>query len=295
VPTPTESVPTDRLSDVFGQVANERRVELLVTLWELFPEPTSFSKLQSAAGMPDSGKFNYHLGVLVPEFVRKTEAGYLLTYAGREAIGVAVSGNFTDADAVDVGPVPAGECMFCAGGLEAVYEGGRMIVTCDDCGELVVDLPIPPIAVSTVPPDRVPAVFSRHLLTLTHTLAAGFCKRCHGAVDARLTALSDRESVTYRDALDVHFACRQCGDTTDLNVGAVVMNHPAVVATLLEAGVDLHDADTYVWELLPLLDPDETLRVDAGDPLLDLRIEVDGAVLDLTVDGSASVVDYDLP
>jgi hypothetical protein len=283
-------VPTERLEGVFGLVANELRIEILLELWEQYPEPITFADLHSEIGIRDSGRFNYHLNVLRPEFVHKTDDGYRPTHAGREVIGAAVSGSFTDGNTLDIGPVPAGECMFCSGDLTARYDEGQVVVTCTDCDDLIAKLPISPVAVSTVDPERMPEVFSNHLLTMTHELSVGFCKRCHGHVDARLTALSDDESATYRDALDVRFVCRQCRDRTNLNVGAVVMNHPAVTSFLFDAGVDLRE--TYVWEVLPLLDPEETL-VDGEEPRLHLRVELDGDALELTLDDSVTVVDYE--
>lgn len=285
-----EQVPIERLEEVFGLVANELRIEILLELWEQYPDPITFADLHSEIGIRDSGRFNYHLNVLHPSFVRKTDDGYRLTHAGREAIGVAVSGSFTEADTLDLGPVPAGRCMFCSGDLTARYDAGQVVVTCTECEELIAKLPISPVSVSTVEPERMPEVFSNHLLTMTHELSVGFCKRCHGHVDARLTALSDDESAAYRDALDVRFTCQQCGDRTNLNVGGVVMNHPAVTSFLFDAGIDLRE--TYVWEVLPLLDPEETL-VDGEEPRLHLRIELDGDVLELTLDDSVTVVDYE--
>jgi hypothetical protein len=72
------------------------------------------------------------------------------------------------------------------------------------------------------------------------------------------------------------------------------MNHPVVTSFLFDAGVDLHDRGTYVWEVLPLLDPDETL-IGGEDPRLELRFEIDERMLELTVDDSVTVVDYEYP
>ena len=283
-----------KLEEVFGLVANQSRIDVLLELWKQYPDPIAFSDLREAVGMENSGKFNYHLNVLRPEFVRKGEEGYRLTFAGRQAIGVSVSGSFTAADTVDIGRVPAGTCRICTGRLEAVYEEGHVVVTCSDCEELLAKLPISPISISTVEPERVPDVFSDHLLILAHTLSSGFCTHCRGRVEASLTALSDEESVTYRDTLDVRFDCQQCGDWTNLNVGGVLMNHPVVTSFLFDAGIDLHDRGTYGWEVLPLHDPDENLA-GGEDPRLELRFEIDERVLELTVDDSVTVVDYEHP
>jgi hypothetical protein len=67
------------------------------------------------------------------------------------------------------------------------------------------------------------------------------------------------------------------------------MDHPAVMSFLFDAGIDLRKV--YVWELVPLLDPDETIVSE--DPLqLRLEITVDGDTLELTLDESATVIEH---
>jgi hypothetical protein len=285
-----DRVPAAELDDAFGLIANELRIEILRALWEEPGEPLSFTALHSRLDVRESSKFNYHLGRLVPEFVRKTDEGYLLTHAGKQVVGAAVSGVLTEARTLNLGPVGAGECMFCAGALEARYEDGDVTVDCTACDRLIMDLPVPPVVVADADPEELPGLVSSHVLTLTQQLSRGQCKLCHGRVDARLGAPSDAESVAYRSTLDVRFDCRACGDRTFLNAGATVMDHPAVAAFLLDAGIDLRE--TYVWEVVPLLDPDET--VEREDPLrLRLVVELDGESLALWLDESATVVDYE--
>jgi DNA-directed RNA polymerase subunit RPC12/RpoP len=285
-----DQVSAAELDDAFGLVANELRIEILRALRESPGEPLPFTALQSRVDVPDSGKFNYHLGLLVPEFVRKTDDGYLLTHAGQRIIGAAVSGVLTESGTVDLGPVPAGDCMFCGGALDARYDDGDVAVDCPECDRLIMALPVPPVVVADVAPQELPRVVSRHVLTLTQQLSRGLCKLCHGRVDATLTALSDEESVAYRPTLDVRFECRNCGDRTSLNVGATLMDHPAVTSFLFDAGIDLRES--YVWELVSLLDPDESI-VGEDPPRLKLAVQLDGESIALWLDESATVVDYE--
>jgi hypothetical protein len=286
----SEWLPAADLDDAFGALANELRIETLRILWENRMDPLSFSELQTRLDLYDSGKFNYHLDRLVPEFVRKTGEGYVLTHAGRQVIGAAVSGSLTEADEVDIGPVPAGDCMFCDGELAARYDRGRVVVDCPDCEELMAAMPVPPSAVADLEPERLPAVFSDYLLTLTDRVSRGFCIRCSGRVEPTLTALSPAESVAHRPALNVRFDCPACGNETNLNAGAVVLNHPAVASFLFDAGVDPRTA--CAWELTSMLDPDT--EVVSEDPLgVRLDVELDGGTLSLVLDESASVVEYE--
>ncbi|MFB6120503.1 MAG: ArsR family transcriptional regulator [Halobacteriaceae archaeon] len=280
------------LDDVLSLIANETRLEILRQMWDAYPDTLSFSTLRSRVGMRDSGTFNYHVDRLTPEFLRTVDGEYTLTYAGRTVVGAAVSGQFTDADSVEVGPVPAGDCLHCGGTAMARYEGGLGIVDCPACDELLAQMPVPPVTIATVAPEELPAVFSKHLLTRAAKLSRGFCTLCHGRVEASMTGRSEADSATYRSLLDVRFTCEECGVRTSLNVGAVMMDHPAVVSVLFDAGIDLRE--TYVWSVLPLLDPEA--EVVAEDPLrLRLRIHVEGDTLELTVDESGTVRNYRRP
>ena len=285
---PADSDAPAALDEVLGIVASDVRLDILEAAWESAPAPATFSALHSRVGLRDSGTFNYHLDQLVPRFLRKGEDGYALTYAGRQAIGAAVSGRFTDADAVAVGPVAAGDCFRCDGDAEARYADGAITVDCADCGEILAEMPVPPVTVAAVDPPELPAVFSRHLLTRTQRLDRGFCTLCHGRVDASLTGDSDADAATYRSLLDVRFECRQCGVRSSLNVGAVLMDHPAIISLLHDVGIDLRE--TYVWEVPSLLDPEAA--VTSEEPLrLDLTVSIAGEAVRVTVDETASVLE----
>jgi DNA-binding transcriptional ArsR family regulator len=85
------------LGEIFGLVADPTRLEILKALWEERTaheghgqEPVDFSTLREAVGVRDSGRFNYHLDSLVPEFVSQEDDGYTLTFAGSNIVGAAV-------------------------------------------------------------------------------------------------------------------------------------------------------------------------------------------------------------
>ncbi|MFD1527154.1 winged helix-turn-helix domain-containing protein [Halolamina salina] len=277
----------DGAENVFGLLANGVRIDILRALWAAAPNPVAFSELRDRVGVEDSGTFNYHLDQLQPAFVTK-EDGYRLSYAGRQAVGSVISGRFSAADAADVGPVPAGDCMHCGETTEATYDDGFFVVDCPACEQLVVKMSTPPIVVASTEPERLPSVVSKHVLTRTERLSRGFCTLCDGRVDATLAPESET-ATTFRPELDVRFTCRECGAEPRLNVAAVLFDHPAVVSFLHDAGVDLRE--TYVWEIQSLLDPEATV-VDRDPPKLRLTFEIDGEALTVVVDGSASVVEY---
>jgi DNA-binding transcriptional ArsR family regulator len=85
-------------SEAFQTLADETRVTVLVELLaaeRAGATPRSFSELQRAVDAESSAGFAYHLRQLTGHFVRKGEAGYVLTTAGRRAAEAIVAGTFT--------------------------------------------------------------------------------------------------------------------------------------------------------------------------------------------------------
>lgn len=88
-------------SETFQLLASEVRVSVLLELLAAERRGAgarSFSALQAAAGEDSSAGFAYHLRQLDDYFVRKTDAGYVLTPAGRRTAEAVVDGTFTVAD-----------------------------------------------------------------------------------------------------------------------------------------------------------------------------------------------------
>ena len=274
---------------VFALLANGTRIEILRELWDAAPESVSFSGLRCRVGAEDSGTFNYHLNQLRPTFVTKEDETYTLTHRGQQTVGYVVSGQFASDELPEAGPVPAGDCLRCGAAAEATYADGSFSVDCPACGMLIIDTSIPPIVVASADAGELPEVVSRHVQTRTEELSRGFCTLCAGRVDAELVFDSE-ESITFRSELGVRFECRECGAHPCLNVAAVTMDHPAVVAFLHDTAIDLRES--YVWEVHALLDPEATV-VSEDPPRLDLAFETDGERLELTVDETATVIDHE--
>ncbi|PSP55985.1 hypothetical protein BRC82_03190 [Halobacteriales archaeon QS_1_67_19] len=145
----TEADGTDP-ADAFGLIADETRMTILRALaeapYEEYGGSLSFSELRSRADVRDSGKFNYHLQQLVGQFIRETDDGYSLNYAGDLLYRTVVAGFFTDqtdADDVDTDS----RCLDCETGLETRYEDTRLHIACPECGREYQDIPFPPTAV----------------------------------------------------------------------------------------------------------------------------------------------------
>lgn len=87
-PAPTEPIREEGI-EALEALGNEQRITILRALAET-DTPLPFSELRRRVGIDDTGRFNYHLDQLLGPFVRQTDAGYELGYAG-ERLVVAVA------------------------------------------------------------------------------------------------------------------------------------------------------------------------------------------------------------
>ncbi|NHN46014.1 helix-turn-helix domain-containing protein [Halostella sp. JP-L12] len=270
--------------EAFSLLANETRFGILRALWDAEDDALSFSELRERSGVSDSGQFNYHLGKLVGAFVRETEGGYALRYAGYQAIGAVLAGAYTRETTVD--PVPVdGACPECGGPLEASYREERARIGCANCGAAITEYDVPPGIVDAYEPEELPHVFDRWVRTQMPQHLAGFCPRCLGrlrtALAPDLSAEDDPPAVTHE--------CDRCVFSSYSVVGAVVLDHPAVVAFHYDHGVDLRE--TPLWELdwivssrheLVSTDPPRArVYVRYGDEELAVDVDADGDVTDV--------------
>jgi len=287
-----EAVTGTSPEEAFSLVANETRFDILQALWAAETgegtKSLSFSALQDRTGIRDSGQFNYHLSELTPRFVRGTDDGYELTFAGTQIIGAAVSGVYTDAETRRIEPVPVGTCPECGADIEAGYEAGHITIACSACDVTVSELPAPPVLAADVDPEDLPLVFSRRLRSDISRLNSGFCWLCGGHVETRLDRSFTDEVDADGDRLGVVYTCNACGKQTGGVVGAAVLDHPAVVGFLHDQGADLRE--TYLWELDWLFEAHATVT-DEAPVRLDLEVEYGGETLRLRLDGELSVLE----
>ena len=277
-------------SEAFSLVASETRFAVLEGLWDLTSgtgeSSASFADLREASGVRDSGQFNYHLDQLTPQFVRKVDDEYQLTTAGRRVVGAAFSGGFTDLETA-IEPRPVRDCPECGDTITLEYENGGMRLTCRGCGHHEADMQAPPALVATANADDLETLLGKHLLTEIQRLNRGFCLYCGGPLDEQIRR-DDRGQL--HEEWSVSFSCTVCGHVSYSMVAGVVLDHPAVVSLLHDAGVDIRE--TPLWELDPLLDATE--RVVAEDPLrVETTVETDDGAVTLELDESLSVVEYE--
>jgi len=276
-------------SEAFSLVASETRFAVLEALWDLTTgtgeSSASFADLREVSGIRDSGQFNYHLDQLTPQFVRKVDEGYRLTTAGRRVVGAAFSGGFTDLETA-IDPRPVRDCPECGDTITLQYGNGGMRLECRGCGHHEADMQAPPALVATADTDDLETLLGKHLLTEIQRLNRGFCLYCGGPLDAGFQR--DDQGKLHED-WSVSYSCTVCGHVAYSMVAGMVLDHPAVVSLLYDAGIDIRE--TPLWELDPILDATE--RVVAEDPLrVETTIETGDGALTLTVDEELSVVEY---
>ncbi len=282
------------VEEAFGLVADETRVGILRALWETADsdETVSFSTLRERVGVRDSGRFNYHLGKLVPEFVREAEDGYALTFAGYQVVGAALSGAYTDAVETTYGPIGVDDCRVegCDGTTQLRYHEGAVVFACDTCDRTPDVVPSPPVLVEAHDVESDPNVVSQFGQTVIEKINRGFCHFCNGPVEASVARLDPRYEPALDGAVDVITECGECGWRRRAGAVSALIGHPAVVARLHDAGID-HRATPH-WEQAWITDAEETIASE--DPV---RVAVETQVGDervtFTLDEDLDLVDVE--
>lgn len=281
------------VDDVFGRVADETRLDILRALWEARREADRterhglpFSTLRERVGVGDSGRFNYHLDQLVPEFVRSDDDGYTLTDAGARIIGAAVSGVYaTPETELDSFPVGACSNADCDGTIEAQYEDHRIRVQCDRCDRETVVI-APPIIAGAHDPEANPGVFADYALTVIQKTVRGFCHLCSGPIEATVPREQIEEA---DDHVSVIHECQACGSVSYTSAASMLVDDPEVVSVFHEADIDFRDA--FLWQATRGFDWEETVRTDPFR--IEVRFELDGDALVVTMDDDLEVLEYE--
>ncbi|MFC7229605.1 hypothetical protein N0B31_19560 [Salinirubellus salinus] len=255
---PADGVAVERRSPeaVFALLGDDIRVGIVRALGETPDEAVPFAELHRRVGVRDSGQFNYHLGKLRDVFVRRTDAGYELTHAGRQVVGAMYAGTFT-ADAT-VENVPIDDpCPLCGGGLVAEYadEVGR--IRCSACDAFRNEFAFPPGSLDQFEPDALPGAFDRWMRHVLDGVVAGFCHLCAGRMDGRLVVDPPEEQIASLPA-HVEYECARCGSVARVGPHGPATFHPAVQGFLYERGHDVRTDPSWRHDALGL--PETTLR-----------------------------------
>jgi len=272
-----------RYVSAFDIVRSEARVDILLALSErAATEPgdpaISFSSLHEATDIADSGQFNYHLDKLTGHLVQSTEEGYKLTPRGHEIVGAILSGAFAEGE--DRGPEPIeSTCPFCEAGLQAAYEQGQIVVTCE-AGHQVFTSSVPNEMAANVPlEEALLEALARARWDLQKALS-GTCSYCYGPVE--WSATTDREEpppVLYEGQ------CSRCGVGYSLPPAYAVFFHPGVVSFFWDHGVDVREVTA--WEIEDHVADQAVVSADPFRARVTFR--ADGDRLEVEVDDATTV------
>ncbi|CAP15606.1 MULTISPECIES: helix-turn-helix domain-containing protein [Halobacterium] len=268
--------------DAFALLGHDIRISIVQALWELDNEPASFSELRDTAAITDSGQFNYHLGELRGVFVRETEDGYTLNYAGRSVVGAILDGTYTKQRRVP--EYGAGfRCAVCDTELTASYSDSAFRITCTECDYLISRVDLPPGAVDDRDESALVSTASYWIQAKFFLITNGVCPNCAGPMEH-----SWRTDVAYENHEFVLQAdCVDCMNTATATGMWAYANHPAVVSFFYEHDINLHEN----WWHSQLLIGGGAARIRSRDPWRGaVSYAVDGEVLALVVDESGQVV-----
>lgn len=271
-------------TDQFELVTAEPRAAILGALATYQGEnPRSpsvgFTDLRRRAGIEDSGNFNYHLDKLQPAYVRQTEDGYMLTFAGMSLVGMFQAGVGTE---TDKGPVALdAACSICGTQLTATYENRLLSVTCENEHRFPCD-GLPPNAVAGRTLREAISIQrhrTQHHLDLVHE---GVCPACFDDIELEHDVLGESQAGHVFVAI-----CKGCGWVSASSVGSYLLSEPAVVAFYYDHGVDVSQEPYWALELT-VAEP----AVRSEDPLrLSLSVERGDERLTLVVDERTQLLD----
>ena len=286
-----------RPSDAFGDLGNEVRTAAIQHLFEHDAEPVTFSDLFESNPADTTAGFAYHLRQLAPRYVRKSEEGYRLTYAGRRAAREVAAGSYTESH--DVDPIAlADDCPFCGeSSLIASGVDNHITIACTDCQRAILTLPFPPGGHRTDDAGELLTAFDRHHRHRLAAMSDGSCPECAATVAATVERVRDeielgengadeRDEDATDDRVQLQLDCPECGCRLRCPVTLAVLAHPAVVSFAHDHDEALHERP--VWNVGPewgerLLSTDPwcvlvTCRL--GDEVLEVYVSRDLSVVE---------------
>ncbi|WP_255196689.1 ArsR/SmtB family transcription factor [Halorarius litoreus] len=289
---PGDVASTPAAAEVFAAVGNETRLAILRALWDAEERPVSFTDLRRTVGIEDSAQFNYHLRQLTGRFVRKTDEGYDLRFAGREMVRAVVIGTFTEDPTLDAFET-GGAYVDCGGGLQASYTEELVHIECGDCGRLHSRLPFPASGLRDRSPEELLAAYDRRVRHDYALTVDGVCPACSGRMETQfdpsfLVGVGEgtADECSIPPEFGVEHTYTQCDTALRAAVGMCLLDAPVVGAFYRDNGVDV-SAVPY-WELPWAMGEDTTLVTD--EPLR-VAVAVEDDRLRVVVDESLAVVE----
>lgn len=268
-------------ADAFALVGDETRLGILEALWRL-ETPARFSEIRDHVGTATSSRFNYHLGELTEQFVRRTEDGYELRTAGRKVVQAVVAGSFTDHSErpIDI----EDPCVRCGHELRAEYSDEMLTITCPACGHGHGQYSFPPGGLNGRTDQEILHAFDQRVRHL-HCLAKdGVCPACGGRVE---TVIEEKEPCCLGVTLRATHRCRQCDREVCSAVGLALLDQSDVVSFYDDHDISL--SETPYWQFRWCVDDDPVSLESRNPTRLRVVISEDEEKLIVDLDGDLAV------
>ena len=304
---------SSRAAEAFGALSNETRLAILLALWEAYSpaapdEGVSFSELRQRVDMRNSGRFNYHLGELEGQFVRKTDDGYVLRRAGRRLVRTVIAGTGIEEPTFEASEIDV-PCPICDAATEIRYEDDRLYQVCTECqgafegheaqpeGYLA-GIALDPAGFTDRTAGEMWAAARVRAFQNVRSMIEGVCDECSGPAGGSLAVCDDHdpdgvcEACGRRSAPMAFLGCSVCKNYHVMSPRTIVAHHPAVVAFYHEHGVDVQfDVDDFesVRRRVSLVGDHDQEVVSTEPPRVRVVVSYDGDELRLTVDEELDV------
>lgn len=279
---------SQRIEEALQPLSSEPRLKIIQVLHQMPEQTATFSELQEAVGVSDSGQFSYHLRQLTEDFVRQTDTGYELRIAGIALYRALLLGIALE----EVAPrsfSTGSDCPDCDSVLEATYESDYVTISCLECGLVLHEAPFPPGGVEGKTNTAILQTFDRRMRSFIELSTSGICPWCFGSMEQELNFKDDAISRHQVTGHFLNYTCKRCGGHCLTTIGEGLLTYPAIVSLFYNHGYDITEIP--LWELDFCMD-DRMVTVISDDPVrMTIDIELDGDGLQLTVDEQLSVLD----
>ncbi len=316
--TATDAAGT-RATETFKLVSNETRLAILLALWEAYDphadgNAVSFTELRDSVGVGQGRQFNYHLDKLVGEFVRKTDAGYVLRRTGLLLVQSIIAGRGIEDPTLEPTEVDA-TCPSCGGPTAVTYQNVNVYQVCMNACDATTGLgePHPEGAFIgwTFEPtglaDRTAAeVFAASTIKTFARIALrteNICPDCSGPVRWTLDVCAAHEpdgehpcpACGRTEPIQVRETCTVCKSAGQGSPSIKTMLHPAVIAFYYDHGIEVGFTGATgfadVIRMLELAEDAEESIVDTDPVRLQVTFTQGGDQLRLLVDEDLNVLE----
>ena len=288
----SQEVPVDYTADSLSLLGDETRLKILSTLHDASAETRmDFSTLYQHVDAEYSSGFNYHLDKLIPRFVTKDDDVYRLTAFGKRVARAVAAGTFSTN--YKFGPIKLdGTCLICGEEeLNASYNGDMFTVECDDCGEVVIHIQVPPNLAQDRDVDSFIDAVDRWLhqwMQMSISLVShGICEHCGSSVNTSIV-----DDIQLYDRLDVlvRFKCSHCGEVKRSTIGAVASQNPKVQQFYISRGAPIEEHR--YWEVEQWISG-RNQEVISRDPWqFRVSFSADEDLCEVIINEDLEVVDY---